>query len=203
MNRRAMIKLNPAIFAPVLALLLSGCDAGGSEALAGTDLTGTPIGGAFTLIDKDAKPVTWEQFQGKYRVVYFGYTFCPDVCPVDVAVLMRGYDQFAKAHPSLADKVQPIFITVDPARDTPKAVGEFAAAFSPRLIGLTGSEAQVAGAIKAFRVYAAKGQQSAGGYLMDHSRHAYLMDPAGKPIEVLPTDQGAEAVARDLGIAVK
>ena len=203
MNRRAMIKLNVAFFAPVLTLLLSACDPGGSEALAGTDLTGTPIGGTFALVDKDAMPVTWDRFQGKYRVVYFGYTFCPDVCPVDVAVLMRGYDQFAKAHPDLADKVQPIFITVDPARDTPKAVGEFAAAFSPKLIGLTGTPENVAGAIKAFRVYAAKGEQSAGGYMMDHSRHAYLMDPQGKPIEVLPTDQGAEAVARDLGIAVK
>ena len=200
MNRRAMTKL---FVTALIALSLGGCQPEANERLTGTDLTGAPIGGAFTLVDKDAKPVTWDQFQGQYRIAYFGYSFCPDVCPVDVAVLMRGYDQFAKAHPDLADKVQPIFITVDPARDTPQAVGEFAAAFSPRLIGLTGTPAQVAGAVKAFRVYAARGQQSAGGYLMDHSRHAYLMDPQGKPIEVLPTDQGIDAVARDLGIAVK
>jgi protein SCO1 len=206
MNRRAMTKLDPALraaFAITLSGLLLACEVPAPPPIAGTDIAGTPIGGAFTLTGKDGQTVTWDQFKGQYRIVYFGYTFCPDVCPVDVAVMMQGFAQFAKAHPDRAAKVQPIFITIDPARDTPAVVGEFAAAFSPKLIGLTGSQAQIDGAIKAFRAYAARGKESAGGYLMDHSRNAYLMGPDGAPIEVLPVDKGPAAVAGDLAISVK
>ena len=206
MNRRAMTKLYSAL-RTVIAIALSGmllaCDAPAPPQIAGTDIAGTPIGGAFSLTDKDGKIVTADQFKGKYRMIYFGYTFCPDVCPVDVAVMMQGFAQFAKAHPERADKVQPIFITIDPARDTPAVVGEFAAAFSPRLIGLTGTQAQVDAAVKAYKGYAARGSESAGGYLMDHSRNAYLMGPDGAPIEVLPVDKGAAAVAGDLAISVQ
>lgn len=169
----------------------------------GTDLAGATIGGPFTLTDSAGRTVRWDDFAGKYRIVYFGYTFCPDACPTDVGALMRGFAAFAKAHPAEAARVQPMFVSIDPGRDTPAKVGEFAAAFSPRLLGLTGTAEQVARAAKAFRVYYAKGAVSGGGYLMDHSRIAYLMDPAGKPIEGLPVDQGADAVAADLAAAVK
>ncbi len=187
--------------APIaFSLLLAACD--GSSIVptpAETPpLTGATIGGAFTLADKTGKAVNWDDFAGKYRIVYFGYTFCPDVCPVDVAALMQGFTRFEKAHGALAADLQPIFISIDPARDTPAVVGEFAAAFSPRLIGLTGSPAQVDVAAKAFRVYYAKGAQSAGGYLMDHSRAAYLMDRTGQPLSTLPVDLGPDAVAAEL-----
>ena len=95
----------------------------------------------------------WDDFKGKWRIVYFGYTYCPDACPTDVGVMMRGFDKFASAHAARANGVQPLFITIDPARDTPARVGEFAAAFSPRLLGLSGSAAQVDQAAKAFLVY--------------------------------------------------
>ncbi len=200
MNRRAMIKL---FYAVLFAAMLPGCSPQQDGQLAGTDLTDSLIKSDFALIDKDSKAVSSDQFKGKYRIVYFGYAYCPDICPVDVAVLMRGFAQFERASPARAAKIQPIFITVDPERDTPKVVGEFAANFSPRLLGLTGSRPQVNAAIAAFRVLAVKEGESAGGYLMNHSRHAYLIAPDGKPIEVLPVDQGAEAVARDLDIAIK
>ena len=116
---------------------------------------------------------------------------------------MQGLARFEKAHGAAATKIQPIFISIDPARDTPAKVGEFAAAFSPRLLGLTGSAAQVDVAAKAFKVYYAKGNQSAGGYLMDHSRIAYLMDRDGKPLSMLPVDLGPDAVAADLAKWVK
>lgn len=162
-------------------------------------LEGARIGGDFTLIGKNGQTVRFHDFAGKYRMVYFGYTFCPDVCPVDVQTMMRGYDRFAKAEPEVAKRVQPIFVTVDPERDTPAVVGQFAAAFSPRLIGLTGSREQVAEAVKMFASYARKGPASPdGGYLVDHMRNAYLMDPDGKPIALLPVDENAAAVARDL-----
>lgn len=203
MNRRAMIKTwNTALFS---ALLLAACSPGQSDqpALQGVDIKGTPIGGPFTLVDKDGKTVRWSDFSGKYRIVYFGYTWCPDACPMDVGVLMQGFNRFAKEHPAQAAKIQPIFISVDPARDTPAKVGEFTAAFSPRLLGLTGTQAQVDEAVKSFKALALKGKQlDNGGYLMDHSRAAYLFDPQGQPIATLPIDKNPEAVAADLAISV-
>jgi protein SCO1/2 len=201
MNRHAMTK-PIQIFAPLVLLLgISGC--GGIAQEERGDLAGADIGGPFTLSDKTGKTVRWEQFDGKYRIVYFGYAFCPDVCPLDMAKTMQGLARFEKDEPQLAAQIQPIFITIDPARDTPQAVGEFAAAFSPRLIGLTGTPAQIDQAVKAFKVYAAKGKDTAGGYLMDHSRMVYLMGKKGEPIALLPSEKGAEAVAAELAKWVK
>ena len=187
-----------------LSLALAGC---GDNSPA-PPLEGASIGGAFTLVDKTGKQVRWSDFQGQYRIVYFGYTFCPDACPMDVQAMTAGLRAFERASPERAARVQPIFISIDPARDTPQAVGEFAEAFHPRLIGLTGTPEQVAGAAKAFAAYYAKGEESAGGYLMDHSRAAYLMGPRGEPIALLPVDKGpakeaAAAVAAELEKWVK
>lgn len=205
MNRRAMIKQFSILAAPVLAIALSlaGCKGQAPAAGENPPLAGAAIGGAFTLTGKDGKTVTWDQFRGQYRVVYFGYTFCPDACPTDVGVMIQGFNRYAKDHAAAAERVQPIFVTIDPARDTPARVGEFAAAFSPRLIGLTGSAEQVAVAARAFKVYYARGKEVPGGYLMDHSRIAYLMDPDGKPLAMLPVDKGGEAVAAELAKWVK
>jgi len=203
MNARAMTMpskpIRSAIFASLL--LLAGC--GGSVPADQPPLAGAAIGGPFELVNKNGKPVRWADFDGHYRIVYFGYTFCPDACPTDVAVAMRGLDLFAKTHAAQADNIRPIFISIDPARDTPKIVGQFAAAFSPRLIGLTGTPAQVAAAAKGFAAYYARGRTSAGGYLMDHSRIAYLMGPKGEPISMLPVDRGQQAVAEELAKWVK
>ena len=200
MNRFAMMKPHPLLFA---LALLSGCGTQTAPALRGTDLVGASIGGDFTLVGRDGKTVTSADFAGKYRIFYFGYTFCPDACPTDVGVLMRGFHAFAKAHPDQAAKAQPIFVSIDPARDTPAKVGEFADAFGAPLIGLTGSAEQVKAAADAFRAYFKRGADSGGGYLMDHSRIAYLIGPDGKPIEGLPVEQGADAVAADLAAAIK
>jgi protein SCO1/2 len=192
MNRRAMLRSLTLL----AAVLLGACS---PRAETPPPLAGARIGGDFTLIDKTGETVRFHDFRGKYPVVYFGYTFCPDVCPLDVQHLMQGYNRFAKADPEAAAKVQPIFVSIDPERDTPAVVGEFAAAFSPRLIGLTGSPEQVAEAAKMFAAYYRKGDpQPGGGYLMDHSRAAYLMGSQGQPIALLPVDEGAEAVAKEL-----
>ena len=204
MNRFAMT--NPfrdlarlATFAIVaLPLALAACGGPASTPDERPPLEGAAIGGPFTLTDKTGKTVRWDDFKGRYRVVYFGYTFCPDACPTDVLKMMQGFALFEKQSPALAAQVQPIFISIDPARDTPKVVGEFAAAFSPRLLGLAGTEAQVAAAAKAFSAYYARGKATAGGYLMDHSRVAYLMGRDGQPISMLPVDKGPEAVAAEL-----
>jgi len=194
-----MFTLRAVPLAACLALaLLSGC--GSAEAPpAEPPLAGAAIGGPFELVDSAGKTVRWSDFDGKYRVLYFGYAYCPDVCPLDVQRMMQGFASFKAAHPALAAQVQPIFVTIDPARDTPAVVGEFTHAFSNDLLGLTGTPEQVDKAAKAFAVYYQKGEVSAGGgYMMDHSRAAYLMGRKGEPIATLPVDQNAEAVAAEL-----
>lgn len=196
MNRRTMMKR--MIIALALSLSIAACGSGGTGNQP-PPLAGARIGGPFTLVDKAGKSVRWSDFEGRYRIVYFGYAYCPDVCPMDVQSLMKGYRLFKKDSPELADDIQPIFITIDPERDTPAVVGEFTAAFSDQLIGLTGTPGQVKQAARAFSVYYTKGETSGeGGYLMDHSRAAYLMGRKGEPIALLPTDKGPQAVADEL-----
>lgn len=199
MNRRAMDPIRPirtrlrSALAAGALLLLAACSGASSEP---PPLEGAAIGGDFTLVDKTGKTVRAADFKGRYTTLYFGYSFCPDVCPLDVQMLMQGYHKFAKAHPDLAAKVQPLFITIDPARDKPEVVGQFAAHFGKELIGLTGTDAQIAQIAKSYAVYYKKGQGTGpNDYLMDHSRAAYLMGPQGQPIALLPVDKDANAVA--------
>ena len=188
-----------APLASILALGLVAACSGNGEASAPPPLEGAAIGGPFELIDSDGRTVRWDDFDGKYRMVYFGYAYCPDVCPYDVQRMMQGYARFAENEPELAAQVQPLFITVDPERDTPEVVGEFTSAFSDELVGLTGTPEQVADAASAFAVYYSKGDMSpGGGYLVDHSRAAYLMGRQGEPIALLPVETGAAEVAADL-----
>lgn len=203
MNRRAMIYKFRALTAILLPLALAACGGPATRPPDHPPLEGAAIGGPFTLVDKNGHTVRWADFAGRYRIVYFGYSFCPDACPLDLQKLMRGFAMFDQAHPALARQVQPIFITIDPARDTPAVVGQFAAAFSPRLLGLTGTPAQVDQAAKAFAVYYAKGKETAGGYLMDHQRSAFLMGRKGEPIALLPIDETPQAVAAELAKWVK
>ena len=151
------------------------------------NLAGSTLGGAFALIDQDGKPVTDKDFAGKYRLMYFGYTFCPDVCPTDVARIARGLKAYEAARPARGARVQPIFITVDPGRDDPSALKPFVAAFHPRLIGLTGTTAQVDAMKKAYGIYSRQVATSdPANYLVDHFAVIYLFGPDGAPIAFLP-----------------
>ena len=202
MNRRAMLKPHLLLILPLLAASAacqnSASTAPEEVAIEGTVLTGAKIGGPFTLVDKQGRQVSWDQFKGKYRLIYFGYTYCPDVCPLDLGRMMQGYLKFAEQNRALADKIQPIFITIDPARDTPQRVGVYAANFTPKLLGLSGSQAEIDVATQAFKVSVSRGEDRPGGYLMNHSRFAYLMGPDGEPLSALPLDKGPDAVAADL-----
>jgi protein SCO1 len=177
------------------ALGLSACGA----APAAPPLAGAKIGGPVQLVDGNGRAFTDRTLAGKWRIMYFGYTFCPDVCPTDVAAIGAGLKKVEAKDPSTGAKVVPVFVTVDPERDTPAVVKQFAAAFHPRMIGVTGTPQQVAAAAKAYAVWYQRGETSpGGGYLMDHGRQTYLMDPAGKPVALVPADQGADAVAATL-----
>ncbi len=172
-------------------MLLAACNrAPDQPSLSEAPLAGATIGGDFALTDQDGKTRTYAEFDGQYRIVYFGYTNCPDICTPDVQNLMAGLKAFEKSSPALATKIQPIFITVDPQRDTPAVLKQFTSAFHPHLIGLTGSEANIAAAAKKFAVYHARVEGSQpDAYLMSHSQQPYLMGPDGKPIAILPADQ--------------
>lgn len=191
-----MSRLLISLFLP---LMLVACSPSENASAPEAPLAGAAIGGPFELVGSGGDTVRWSDFDGKYRIVYFGYAYCPDVCPLDVQRMMQGYARFKEAHPKLAAEVAPIFISIDPERDTPAVVGEFTKAFSDDLVGLTGTPEQVAQAAQAFSVYYEKGEENAeGGYLMNHSRAAYLMGREGEPIALLRTDEGPAAVAADL-----
>jgi protein SCO1/2 len=158
------------------------------------NLEGAAIGGPFTLVDEAGRTVRWDDFRGRHVLLYFGYSFCPDVCPVDTAKLAAGLKAFEAAEPKRAADVQPLFITVDPARDTPAVLAEYTAAFHPRLLGLTGPEEAIAGTLAAFRVYARKAPGATGGsYLVDHLAVIYLFDRDGRPIAFLPGPEATPA----------
>ncbi len=198
--------LPPAVRAPrlaVLGLLVAVLLVGAAAALLLTGRardSGSSIGGPFALVDGDHKPVTDQDFRGKFMLVYFGYSFCPDVCPT---TLNEVADAMDKLGPSAA-RVQPIFITVDPKRDTPEVIKRYAANFSPRLLGLTGTPDQIAKVAKEYRVYYAEHRTGPGpnDYSMDHSSILYLMGPDGQFIQPIPADDNATAIASFIEKAV-
>ena len=185
----------PLLIAMLLGFL-AACSAASNEA---PPLEGARLGGDFTLTDQDGRQVSNEAFDGKYRIVYFGFTYCPDVCPVDLQTIGQAMRKIEKEDPELANRIQPIFITTDPERDTPAVMKQYVSAFHPRLIGLTGTPDQVADVAKKHGVYFQKAEDpGASEYQVDHSRIALLFGPKGEPIAILPHDKGADAVAAEL-----
>ena len=207
MNIRAIPKPLPkpllALFALPAALFVSGC--GMTETDAGEPpLQGATIGGEFELSNSAGETVRWADFGGQYRIVYFGFAFCPDICPTDMQRMAQGLNTFAESEPELAAQIQPIFITVDPERDTGEVLEQFTSAFSDRIIGLRGTEEQTAAAAETFKVFYSRGEDTpGGGYLMNHSNIVYLFGPEGQPLATLPTDQGADAVAAEIALWVR
>ncbi len=195
MNESAMERLS-GLLLTMLALMLAAC----SPAAGDPPLKGATMGGPFTLTSHQGRQVSDTDFAGKYRLVYFGYSFCPDVCPVDLQTLSAGLRQFESEDSERAEKVQPIFITVDPRRDTAEALSRYVAAFHPRLIGLTGSEEEIARAARAYAItYQAQPPATPGGeYLVDHLRIAVLYGPEGEPVAIIPHDEGPSGVAAEL-----
>jgi protein SCO1/2 len=200
----AVIAMNENAFARLLAplvlglaLLIGACQQGAQSGP--PPLEGATMGGPFTLTNQDGRRQSDTDFAGKYRLVYFGYTYCPDVCPVDMQVIGAGLRRFEEQDRARAERVQPIFITVDPARDTPEVLRAFVRNFHPRLIGLTGSEAEIANVARAYAVhYNRETPNAQGAYLVDHTRIVVLYGPNGEPVAIIPHDQGADGAAAEL-----
>ncbi len=193
MNRR----VNHLIL-PLLAFI-SACDHAGPAPLAGA-----AMGGAFALTNEEGRRVTDRDFAGRYRLVYFGYTSCPDVCPLDVAHLMAGLKALELRDAVRGAKITPLFITVDPVRDTPQALKTFTDVFHPRLIGLTGSATEIAAVAERYGIaYQSEKPDIHGEYRVEHSNQAVLYDPTGAPIAIIPSEGPPNSVADELARWVK
>ena len=152
------------------------------------------VGGPYALTDQDGKPRASSDFHGKYQLVYFGYTFCPDVCPTTLAVMAAALDKMGVDQ----NRIVPVFITIDPERDSPAVLKKYVAAFGPRFVGLTGTPQQIARVEKEFRVYAKKQPMAGGNYGMDHSSVMYLMAPDGRLVSFYDEVTLPEDLAKDL-----
>ncbi len=166
----------PAILAGLAALLVVAAVGIVPRFLENTP-EGPAIGGSFSLIDQTGRTVSDADFRGKVMLIYFGYTFCPDVCPTTLGNVAQAYDLLSPAEQA---QVVPIFITVDPERDTVDQIAQYVDAFSPAFVGLTGSPEQVAPVLKEFRVYARKVETQDANYSVDHSSILYVMGKDGK-----------------------
>ncbi|WP_230168770.1 SCO family protein [Roseomonas sp. CECT 9278] len=153
---------------------------------------GVSLGGPFTLVDHTGRTVTDRDFAGRPLLVYFGFTYCPDVCPTELGTIAAALDAMGPA----GERVTPILVTIDPERDTPAALADYVSRFHPRMIGLTGSAEQVAAAARAYRVYYARVRpRDSTDYLMDHSSFIYFVGPDGRVRSLFRPETTPEAIA--------
>jgi protein SCO1/2 len=192
------------LLAAALLLLAAIVAAGGwwlvqrpGPTLTGADGQATPqadIGGPFALVAHTGERVTDADFRGRWLLVFFGYTFCPDVCPTALGKVAVVMDELGP----LADRVQPLFVSVDPERDTPEVLAEYVAQFHPSIVGLTGTPEEIAKVAKEYRAFYRKVVPEGADesdYLMDHSAYLYLMGPDGKFVRVFSHTQGPDEIA--------
>lgn len=177
MLRWTVVGLGVALLAGWVALWLRPDTVGQAiRSAAGVASPAVSVGGAFSLVDQAGRPVTEATWRGRWMLIYFGYTTCPDVCPTELQTMAAALESLG----SQAAQVVPIFITVDPERDTPARLADYVKLFDDRLVGLTGTAQQIDTVARAYRVYYARVTSAQSTtYLMDHSSFVYLMGPDG------------------------
>jgi protein SCO1/2 len=153
----------------------------------------TAIGGPFTLVSTNGENVTDQSFRGKWLVMFFGYTSCPDVCPTALSNMSAALEKLGRG----VNELQPIFITVDPQRDTRDVMAEYLKSFDSRIIGLTGTQAEINDVVKEYRIYVASARSQAGAndYVVSHSAYIYLMDPRGQFVNVIHGSESGDEIA--------
>jgi protein SCO1/2 len=181
--------------AAAACLVFASCS-GGGPAFRSTDITGAELGRDFKLIDHNGQPRTLADFRGKVLVVFFGFTHCPDVCPITLSELARALKRLGAD----AQRVQVVLITVDPERDTPEVLKQYVTALDPGFLGLTGDPQAIAETAREFKVFY---QKSPGAtpqaYSVDHSSGTFVYDPAGRLRLLVGYGQGADVFAHDIG----
>jgi protein SCO1/2 len=189
---RIFSRILPLLF----LLLLVGCQRFGTSKLdlKGSDLTGTSLGGDFTLTAHDGKSRSLADYRGKVVALFFGYTHCPDVCPTT----LLEYAAVAKKLGKDADKLQVIFVSVDPERDTPAIMASYVPHFNPAFVGMTGSKQQVGKVMKMYQVVAQKIPTADGNYSIDHSAGSYLLDQDGRVRVYEPYGSSIAAITHDI-----
>lgn len=178
----------------VLAVVIGGLLSYAGDQVSGISHGQAAVGGPFALIDQNGAVRTDKDLRGQFLLIYFGYTYCPDVCPTTLAVMADALDRLGP----LSARVTPIFITIDPARDTAKILKAYLASFGPRFVGLTGSAGAIAQISHEYSVYAVKQKLKGGGYAMNHSSTIYLMGPTGKFLTYYDEAIGPDGLAADL-----
>jgi protein SCO1/2 len=184
----------------VAAGILAGCERDSSTPkFTLTDVTGANFGKELALIDHDGRPRTLADFKGKVVVLFFGFIHCPDVCPTTLAELAQVERELGPD----AKKMQVLFVTVDPERDTPELLRQYVPSFHPDFLGLYGDAAATAQAAKEFKIFFQKQPQAGGGYSMDHSAGTYVLDQHGKLRLFAQYGAGAAALLHDIRILLQ
>ncbi len=189
-QRRAFVQLcSEAVALLLLAPVIR-------PAFSATQIAAPPKGSSvrFALTGSDGAAVTEQTYRGKWLVVYFGYTYCPDICPTTMMELAQALQTLGPQ----AARAQAVFISVDPQRDKPDVLAEYLKTFDPHFVGLTGSSAQISAAAKSFNVFYERHDADDGNYTYDHSSYLYLVDPGGKLVEAFGSDRGSEQIATAL-----
>jgi protein SCO1/2 len=194
--RRAFLR---ACLAGVAAALLAACDSRTAPAFQLTDVTGASFARDFALTDHTGKPRTLADFKGKVVVLFFGFTHCPEACPLTMAELAGARKTLGKD----AERVQVLFVTVDPARDTPKVLAQYVPGFDPSFLGLYGDPEATARTAKEFKVMYQQQPQRGGDYTVDHSAGTFIFDPAGRLRLFAQYGQKAAVFAHDIGLLLK
>lgn len=183
------------LFAVGIVALPACSERAGAPRFKSTDITGSSIGvGDFTMADFTGKPRTLGEFRGKVVVLFFGFLQCPDVCPTTLAEAAAALKELGPK----GEEVQVLFITVDPARDTPELLAQYVTAFHPNFLGLRGNRAELEQAAKLFKVYYAKSPSPGGGYSMDHTASLFVLDKQGRPRLLVAYGAGSTVLAHDL-----
>jgi protein SCO1/2 len=192
--RLIFIILIAAAIGGIAALGLRGVPGGGSVQ-SGKAL----IGGPFSLVDHNGKRVTEQDFRGKYMLVFFGYTYCPDICPAELQVMSGAMEKLG----AKADRIAPVFITIDPKRDDVAQMSSYISNFDKRMVGLTGTSEEIKSVAEAYRVFYARAEGgSDDAYLMDHSTFVYLMDPKGEYLTHFGYGASADQLAEGISKAI-
>lgn len=197
MTRNGIIALVAGVAVAVLAgLWISSFVTSAVETRDRQAAGGARVGGPFTLVNEQGESVTEADFRGRFMLIYFGFTFCPDVCPTELQVMASAIEALGPE----AEKITPVFITIDPERDTPEVMARYVTLFHPRLTGLTGSPEQIAAAAKAWHVFYRKvaDESSNEDYTMDHSSIVFLMGPEGEYLKLFGPGTGPDKMAEDI-----